>query len=102
MMFLGKYKIDEINVNNIYYDWNQWHAETFRPQTKNIDLLALKVTGKTYQERKASARDLAVMYQLQWSALPWSWGEIAEIGAYFEKIGKRYGLIEEYHENGII
>lgn len=29
-------------------------------------------------------------------------GELYEFGAYFERLGKRYGLLKEFRENGII
>lgn len=30
-----------------------------------------------------------------------SWGELAEAQSYFEKLGKRYGLLAEFKENGL-
>ena len=58
------------------------------------------VTGKTYQERKESARQLAQKFQTE-NAPGLSWAEYAEITAYFEKIGRKYGLLEEFRDNAI-
>lgn len=55
-----------------------------------------------YQKNKARARHTAQAWQAAMSETAQSWGEIAESTAYFEKIGKRYGLIKEFKENGII
>ena len=30
-----------------------------------------------------------------------SYGELAEAGEYFEKLGRRYGLLQEFRENAI-
>lgn len=55
-----------------------------------------------YQKNKAIARQNAVAWLLAMAINAPTWGEIAEGQAYFEKIGKRYGLIKEFKENGII
>lgn len=57
---------------------------------------------KTYQERKESVRMEAIEYQNTFSDKPYSWGELATLSYYFEKMGKRYGLLKEFRENGII
>ena len=105
MLFLGKYTIDESQKNYIYDTigggWGAWHSDTFSPQTKDIDILKLQINGNTYESRKDNARNLAIMYQLEWAWLPWSYGELAEITNYFYKVGKRYGLIKEFKDNGI-
>ena len=103
-MFIGVYKLDNKINNAIYYKnggWDVWHSETFSPDTEIIGILDLKVSGKTYLERQASAEDLAKEWQLYYSHYAWSWGEIATITDYFYKIGKQYGLLKEFRENGI-
>lgn len=57
---------------------------------------------KTYQERKEEARDRAIEWQREAGKRCLSYGELAEAGAYFLKLAKRYGLIKEFKENGII
>jgi hypothetical protein len=60
-----------------------------------------KVSGKTYTERKENLRDLAIEYSNNVGETCLSYGELAEIGCFFEKNGKRYGLLKEFKENGI-
>ena len=55
-----------------------------------------------YQKNKARARQTAIAWQAAMSETAPTWGELAESTAYFEKIGKRYGLIKEFKENGIL
>lgn len=48
------------------------------------------------------ARQLAIDWQA-WSAeQSLSYGELAEWQAHFEKLGERFGLTEEFKENGVI
>lgn len=56
---------------------------------------------KTYQQRKAEIRDEAIQWQAEFSEHNYSWGELAVWGAYFEKMGRRYGLLTEFREHGI-
>lgn len=57
---------------------------------------------KTYAELKAEKRQEAIEWQLDFGNHNYSWGEIAYYSDYFEKLGKRYGLLKEFRENGII
>ena len=105
-MFVGKYEENGKEIASIYYKnkygFDAWHRETFSPLIENIEVLDFKISGKTYQERKDNARQLAIDWQYNFSGLTWSWGEITEITSYFEKIGKRYGLLREFRENAIV
>ena len=56
----------------------------------------------TYSEKKAKLREEAVEWQCDFSKHNYSYGELAEMQAYFEKEGKKYGLMKEFRENGII
>lgn len=56
----------------------------------------------TYSEKKAKLREEAIRWQLDFSRHCYSYGELAEMQAYFEKEGKKYGLMKEFRENGII
>ncbi len=56
----------------------------------------------TYQERKEAARQAAQEWQAGFADGAHSWEELANAGAYFEKLARRYGLVREFKENGII
>ena len=55
----------------------------------------------TYQQQKEAARQKAIDWQLEEGNHPSSYGELAIIGEYFYKLGKRFGLLREFRENGI-
>ena len=56
-----------------------------------------------YQRRKQREREFAIEYT--WKIFNGEisyWSELVEYGEYFRYVGKRYGLIREFRENGII
>ena len=55
-----------------------------------------------YQRKKAKAIREAIEWQLDFDNHNYSYGELAYYGNYFEKLAKRYGLVREFKENGII
>lgn len=54
-----------------------------------------------YQAGKARARQAAIDWQLSLKGGE-SYGEMVEAQDRFEKLAKRYGLVREFRENGII
>ena len=102
MLLLGIFKNTNGKIeNNLYYDWNEWHKDTFSPKTKIQTMILFKVGGKTYTEKKENLRDLAIKFSNNVGKTCLSYGELAEINYFFEKNGKRYGLLKEFKENGV-
>lgn len=61
------------------------------------------VTMTKYYEKKAHARQIAIDWQSRIASRPgWSWEWVAEWYARFERIGRKYGLLKEFKENGIL
>jgi len=57
----------------------------------------------SYAEGKKRARNEAIEWQNTFiEGKTYYWSEIAEFTDYFSKLAKRYGLIREFRENGII
>lgn len=54
-----------------------------------------------YYKRKEAVRQQAIEWQLDFNNHNYSYGELAIWGEYFHALGKRYGLLREFHENGI-
>ena len=104
-MFIGKYELDNKEYFNIYYKnkdgYKLWNSDTFSPNTKNIEILDFKISGKNYREKQASLEDLAKEWQLYFCDFNWSYGELMIIQTYFYENAKRYGLLREFRENGI-
>ena len=55
-----------------------------------------------YQRRKEQVREEAREWQFCFSETDNSWAEVAEAGQRFKRLGRRYGLLREFRENGII
>ena len=101
MLFYAAYKDPDGNEHaGLYENLGEFFRATFSPACEVLAVIGLRLSGKTYQERKAAARSLAIDYSLNnYAGL--SWGEVAEIGGFFEKVGRRYGLLKEFRENAI-
>lgn len=57
----------------------------------------------TYAQKKTEIRQMAIDYQTRFAdGDTFYWSDIAEWTAFFMKYGKRYGLLTEFRENGII
>ena len=57
----------------------------------------------SYSEGKEKAREEAIEWQNTFSeGKTYYWSEMAEFSDHFSKLAKRYGLIREFRENGII
>lgn len=97
------YNAEDRNIieSGIFYDIT---AEDVEREIESYNLLVylpLAVHGKTYAEKKECLFNLAVMWSYAGAVANWSYGEIAEIQSFFEVFGKRFGLIQEFRENGI-
>ena len=55
-----------------------------------------------YQIRKAAARDSAIAWQEEFNDKCLSWSDLSYWNSYFTRLAKRYGLTNEFRENGII
>ena len=55
-----------------------------------------------YMAGKENARLAAMNWQAEFAVRDISWGELAEAVARFERLGRRYGLMREFRENGVI
>lgn len=60
------------------------------------------MTSLSKIKTKEEARTMAIDYQNWASEQSMSYGELVEYQNYFEKLGKKFGLKEEFKENGII
>ena len=55
-----------------------------------------------YTRAKENARQKAMDWQTEYSNNDYSCGELIAFAEYFTRLAKRYGLITEFRENGII
>ena len=55
-----------------------------------------------YQQAKNKIRDVAIDWQLDFDKHNYSWLELLQWQEFFSTKAKRYGLVREFRENGII
>ena len=55
-----------------------------------------------YQIKRYETRQEAIEWQQEFEQKQYSYNELANFHDYFYKKGKRYGLLKEFRENGII
>ena len=58
-------------------------------------------TSQNYNFKKNALRTFAIEYQSKASCISSSWEDVAWFSNFFEKYGRRYGLLTEFRENGI-
>ena len=61
----------------------------------------MKTTKITYEIKKEMARQEAIDWQNDLFRDNRSYEEMREAAEHFEKLGRRYGLLREFRENGI-
>lgn len=69
-----------------------------------LRVLYFEISGRNYKDRKNSLRDLAIDFQIANDGdtdVQLSMGEIGAACDYFERMGRRYGLLREFRENAI-
>lgn len=59
------------------------------------------MTNNKYQNAKEKAREKAIDWQSSVAENNYSYGELIKAAEYFTKLGKKYGLLKEFRENGI-
>ena len=57
---------------------------------------------KTYSNMRRILKAFAICWQSDFYKCHYSWNDVADWGAFFEEYGKKYGLLREFRENGII
>lgn len=59
------------------------------------------MAAQKYLQRKAHARELAIIWQYNFANSSHSWQYCIEWANRFERIGRKYGLLREFRENCI-
>lgn len=63
-------------------------------------IMGFKASGN-YRQDKANIQSIAMEYSHLVSDAILYWSDCAAIGDWFEKMGRRYGLLREFRENAI-
>lgn len=94
------------SIIKLYHSSNEYLNDTFCPDsiiTKIITYESYPLIDETYSVRKQYAREAAQFFQAAFTAgTVFSYDDIAKITNILEKWARKYGLIREFRENGII
>lgn len=76
----------------------------FYEQTGEKEFTLYETTFKPtcYHEKKLAARTIAINFQADFNRFNYSYSELFDYQTFFEYLGKKYGLLTEYRENGIL
>lgn len=100
-MFYAKYSLYGAEHSELYHDFETYNKQTYSPLVKDIVFIDFTIHGKDYKSRKQSLYCIAV----EWSNSDpsgLSIDELCDIDDWFLRMGKRYGLTQEFRENCII
>lgn len=95
------YYSQELDKGGVAHTYDTLWSETFAPVDWDIVILDRLIACDTYKLAKEIVRGQAIRYSNIQGNVPMAWSEVAEIGNWFEKYGRRYGLLTEFRENGI-
>ena len=56
----------------------------------------------TYKEKKEKARQFAMNWQNNFYKMTYDWQAVIQWNERWQKIGRKYGLVKEFKENGVI
>lgn len=86
-------------------------ADSFFEMLKKYDLeqvgeLEFKITyerrpSDSFETLKAYLRDFAISWQEGFNSFDYAFSDLAAWSDFFETYGKKYDLLEEFHENGV-
>ena len=100
-MFYAKYVINGKEKSELYFDKTKFISDTFNPMTEIVTLIDFTIHGKTYQERKASAESIAIDWSNSGDISGLFMSDLWVLSDWFYRNGKRYGLLEDFTENGL-
>lgn len=90
-------------IGGLYRDIDYKTASDFVGSENILYYIPLVVSGNCYQDRKNDIREKAIEYQSTfYDFCNYSYGELSDITAFFEKAGRRYGLLQEFKNESII
>lgn len=100
-MFYGSYVLNGEKHAAVYDSHDLFYRDTFSPLCENITVIPFETHGKSYADRRESVQETAVEWSNCGEAWPLSWGEVQAVTDWFYRMGKRYGLLTEFQENGL-
>lgn len=85
--------------------WDEYFSDPDNPQTEESIICLISdraALAGSYEDKKACIRNAGIDYLNSFSEISLSYGEIVTMQDYFTKMGRRFGLINEFRENCIL
>lgn len=98
LLFLGDSKkeiIEDLEQDNMILDKDYYFIHS-------LDLKLPKYKKNLYQDIKETLRQNAIEYSNYFSGCNMSYFTLLKLQNYFTRYGKKYGLLTEFKQNGII
>lgn len=89
-------------ITEVYPTIQKFNEALFSPEKQLTYVTDFSVKGHNYAERKEYVRNLVMDVQSALAGASISWLEIAIIQNKLLRLTKRYGLLNEFKENGAI
>ena len=86
---------------SIFGTWPEYHAATFSPDCTVAACIPLQLHGSTYAARRESLRTIVQDIQRADNG-GMSYSEAADMAEWLNTNARRYGLVNEFRDNGII
>ena len=90
------------NICALYCDSLEFQNDFFNPCFDIKNVISFRVKGKNYRECKNDVREKAFYFQNICEKPNISYFELYLIQNWFFKMGKKYGLLNEFKKNAII
>lgn len=100
-MFYAKLKQRNEETGVLYEDFQDYISDTFSPEVETMVIIPFTVHGSNYAERRENVRGTAMEFQTANDCDGLYMSDMAQIYGWFEKMGKRYGLLKEFRENAV-
>lgn len=100
-MFYAKLKQGNEETGVLYEDFQDYISDTFSPEVETMVIIPFTVHGSNYRERRENVRGTAMEFQTANDCDGLYMSDMAQIYGWFEKMGKRYGLLKEFRENAV-
>ena len=100
-MFYAKYRdMNGEEVAKLYDLPEEYYADTFSPEVEPLTVIDFSVKGKNYRERQSSVKTVAENFQ-RFDNGSLRGVDYWRIGAWLEKEGKRFGLLQLFRKHSI-
>ncbi|MBR4906538.1 MAG: hypothetical protein IKZ44_06750 [Clostridia bacterium] len=87
-------------VTGLYENMEKLNRDLWSPLTEVFSMIDFRVRGSSYKEKQSCLCDIARRFQYEVTE-GLSWYEVSVIADWFYRMGRRFGLLKDFRENGL-